>query len=74
MLNVYQLKDTGYYINEDFSKVTLNIRTELWDEVKQFREKGYCAVIKHDRIIINGMKWRGNNVCSIKNLYQNIKH
>ena len=26
MRNVYQLKDTGYYINEDFSKATLNIR------------------------------------------------
>ena len=29
MRNLYQLKDAGYYINEDFSKATLNIRTEL---------------------------------------------
>ena len=35
MQSVYQLKDTGYYTNEDFSKATLNIRAELWDEVKR---------------------------------------
>ena len=34
MRNVYQLKDTGYYINEDFGKATLNIRSELLDEMK----------------------------------------
>ena len=53
MLNVYQLKDTDYYINEDFNKATLNIRAELWDEVKRLRGEGYFAVIKYDRIVIN---------------------
>ena len=53
MLNVYQLKDTDYYINEDFSKATLNIRAELWDEVKRLRGEGYYAVIKYDRIVTN---------------------
>ena len=53
MQSVYQLKDTGYYTNEDFSKATLNIRAELWDEVKQLREEGYYAVIKYDRILTN---------------------
>ena len=53
MRNVYQLKDTGYYINEDFSKATLNIRAELWDEVKRLRGEGYYAVIKYDRIVTN---------------------
>ena len=47
MLNVYQLKDTGYHINEDFSKATLNIRAELWDKVKQLRSEGYYAVMKY---------------------------
>ena len=51
MWNAYQSKDTGYYINEDFSKATLNIRAELWDEVKRFRGKGYFAVTKIDRIV-----------------------
>ena len=50
---MYQLKDTGYYINEDFSKATLNIRAELWDEVKRLRAAGYFVVIKYDRIVTN---------------------
>ena len=50
---MYQLKDTGYYINEDFSKATLNIRAELWDEVKRLRAEGYFVVIKYDRIVTN---------------------
>ena len=50
---MYQLKDTGYYINEDFSKATLNIRAELWDEVKRIRAEGYFVVIKYDRIVTN---------------------
>ena len=35
MRNVYQLKDTDYYINKDFSKATLNVKAELWDEGKR---------------------------------------
>ena len=55
MRNVYQLKDTGYYINKDKEKgkATLNIRAELWDEVKRLRGKGYFTVIKYDRIVTN---------------------
>ena len=46
MQNAYQLKDTGYYINEeDFNKVALIIRVELWDEVKQLRGEGFFGVI-----------------------------
>ena len=51
--NVHQLKDTGYYINEDFSKATLNIRAQLWDEVKRPRAEGYFVVIKYDIIVTN---------------------
>ena len=47
MRNIYQLKDTSYYINEDFSNATLNIRAELWDEVKRLRGEGYYAVISY---------------------------
>ena len=53
MRNVCQLKDTGYYINEDFSKATLNIRAELWDEMKRLRGEGCYTVIKYDRIVAN---------------------
>ena len=75
MRNVYQLKDTVYYINEDFSKATLNIRAELWDEVKRLRGEGYYAVIKYDRIVTNKRDVVAREeVCSIKNLCLNLKH
>ena len=51
MQNVYQLKDTDYFINEDFGKVTVNIRAELWGEVKWLGGKSYFAVIKYDSIV-----------------------
>ena len=61
MPNIYELKDTGYYINEDFGKATLNIRAELWDEVKRLRVEGYYAVIKYDRILTNKQDEGGGN-------------
>ena len=42
MRNVCQLKNTVYYINEDFSKATLSIRAELRDEMKRLRRESYC--------------------------------
>ena len=50
MQNVYQLKDAGYYINEGFSEATLNIRAELWDEVKRLRDEGYFSIISLNMI------------------------
>ena len=55
MRNLYQLKDTGYCINEGFSKATLNIKAGLWDEVKRLKRKCYYAVLRYDRIVTN--KW-----------------
>ena len=48
MRNVYQLKNTGYYINKDFSKATLNVRAELWvmmilDACTPPRASGVCS-------------------------------
>ena len=45
-----ELKNTGFFINEDFSAETLEIRKKLWSEVKDLRRKGKYAVIKYDRI------------------------
>ena len=44
---------TGYYINGQFSKATLNIRAELWDKVKRLSGENYFAVIKYDRVVTN---------------------
>ena len=46
-----QLKGTGYYINEDFAKETLEIRKENWKKVKQLRENGKYAVLVYDKVV-----------------------
>ena len=38
--NARKLKDTGYYINEEFSKETLETRKENWKKVKVLRKNG----------------------------------
>ena len=55
MRNVYQLKHTRHFISEGFSKATLNIRAELWDNVKRLREEGYFVVMKYERKLTK--KW-----------------
>ena len=50
MKHAKNLKDTGIYINEDYSNETMAIRKELWSKVKQLRLEGKFAVIKYDRI------------------------
>ena len=70
MWNVYQLKNTGYHINKEFSKATLNVRTELWGEVKWLRAEGYFVVIKYDRIVtIKRDGGAHEKLSSMKNLY-----
>ena len=34
MKRAFKLKDTGFYIREDYSKETISIRKKLWEEVK----------------------------------------
>ena len=48
--NARRLKDTGIYINEDFSKETTEIRKRLWEQVKKLRDQGKYAIIKYDQI------------------------
>lgn len=53
-----KLKDTGYFINEDFSSETLEIRKQLRKEVKALRNEGKYAVIKYDRIFSRDFRIR----------------
>ena len=43
--NATKLKDTGYYISEDFSKETIEIRKESWKKVKKLRKNGKYAIL-----------------------------
>ena len=46
------LKDTEFYIKEDYPKYVLEKRKELQERVKIEKEKGNKAIIKYDKLII----------------------
>ncbi|XP_072935017.1 uncharacterized protein [Epargyreus clarus] len=46
------LKDTHYYMNEDYPRDILEKRKELQEQVKQEREKGNKVTIKYDKLVI----------------------
>ncbi|XP_069354242.1 chromosome partition protein Smc-like [Maniola hyperantus] len=46
------LKDTHYYVKEDYPKYILEKRKELQEQLQLEREKGNIAVIKYDKLII----------------------
>ena len=50
--NSYKLKDTGIYINEDYSEETLRKRAELIPQMKKYREEGKYAIIQYDKLIV----------------------
>ena len=45
-----KLKGTGYYINEDFSKETVENRKENWKKFKEFRKNGKYAILVYDKV------------------------
>ena len=48
--NVRKWKDTGYYINEDFSKEAVEIRKESWKKVKELRKNDKYAILIYDKV------------------------
>ena len=46
------LKDTGIYINEDFSRETLEYRKTLWDEVKAHRRNGKISYLQYRTVVV----------------------
>lgn len=56
------LKNTGYYITEDFPQNILEKRKELQEQARIGREKGNLVKIKYDKLVISGKnKATGNN-------------
>ena len=51
MKRALKLKDTGFFIRENYSKETISIRKRLWEEMKKLRKKGKYAVLKYDKIV-----------------------
>ena len=49
-----KLKGQNIYINEDFSKETMDIRKEKWKSVKSLRSQGKYAILVCDKIAPKG--------------------
>ena len=45
-----RLKGTGIFVNEDFSKETLEIRKKNWGRVKELHKQGKYAILVYDRV------------------------
>ena len=46
-----KLKGTGIYINDDFSRETLELRKELFQKAKYWRTQGKGAKVIKDRLV-----------------------
>ena len=56
MKQAFKLKDTGFYIKDDYSKETISIHKKLWEAVKNLRKKGKYAVLKYDKIVTHDFR------------------
>lgn len=67
------LKETPYYVKEDYPPSVLQRRKELQEQVKVEREKGNKAIIKYDKLIIleNTAKNSKNKKRSLPNSPEN---
>ena len=49
--NVHKLKESGIFIKEDFSKQTMDLRKELWKEVKQLHSEGKIVYLEYRTVV-----------------------
>ena len=49
-----KLKGQSIYINEDFSKDTMDIRKDKWKSVELLRSQGKYAILVYDKIVVKG--------------------
>ena len=50
--NQKNLKNSGYYVNEDFADETMAIRKNLFKDMKKQRQEGKYCVIAYDKLVI----------------------
>nr|XP_037871059.1 uncharacterized protein LOC119629404 [Bombyx mori] len=60
------LKDSNYYIKEDYPQNILEKRRMLQEQVKVERDKGNKAILKYDKIVIIGKQEINNRLVKSK--------
>ena len=56
MMRAFKLKNTGFYIREDYSKETISICKKFWEEVKNLGKKSKYAVLKYNKIVTHDFR------------------
>ena len=56
MKTALKLKDTGFYIRDDYAKETISIRKKLWEDVKTLSKKGKYGVLRYDKIVAHDFR------------------
>ena len=54
------LKGSNIFINEDFCFETMQLRKELWEEVKNLRSKVQIAFLNYRSIVVKGRRDSGD--------------
>ena len=49
---VKKLRGTNIFIKENFSRETMELRKQLWKEVKAHRDKGRVAYLSHITVVV----------------------
>ena len=49
-----KVERANIYINEDFSKETMDIKKQKWKSVKSLRSQGKYAISVYDKIAVKG--------------------
>ena len=49
---VNKLKATNIFINEYFKRETMELRKQLWKEVKAYRDKGRVAYLSYGTVVV----------------------
>ena len=47
-----KLKGTNIFINEDFSRETMELRKQLWKEIKAYRDKGRVVYLSYRTVVV----------------------
>ena len=47
-----KLRGSNIFINEDFSRETMELRQKLWKEVKAHRDKGRVAYLSYRTVLV----------------------
>ena len=66
MKQPFKLRDSDFYIREDYTKERILIRKKLWEEVENLCKKGKYAVLEYNKIVTRDFHPRKKKAFQVK--------